>query len=183
MALFAGGVVFNGKCPHTSPCLIICQSCTNTQRQTQIQTWIQIQKWLLVQSIVLLKRQKVSVHLPSAVSNLAHLSEKPPNYFSSPVKQTHGLYFLEIYFRSSALQPVGPSSKSRQCIEAECWRKPPTYWFFLYFLPKLLYFELFCILRRESCKKLFGMFVSARCSQETLRLASISPQLAMVLPD
>ena len=67
---------------------------------------------------------------PSAVSNLAHLSEKPPNYFSSPVKQTRGLYFLEIYFRSSALQPVGPSSKSKQCTEAEFWRKPPTYEFF-----------------------------------------------------
>ena len=183
MALFAGGVVFNGKCPHTSPCLIICQSCTNTQRQTQIQTWIQIQKWLLVQSIVLLKRQKVSVHLPSAVSNLAHLSEKPPNYFSSPVKQTHGLYFLEIYFRSSALQPVGPSSKSRQSIEAECWRNPQPINSFCILYLVFFYFESFCILRRESCKKLFGMFVSARCSQETLRLASISPQLAMVLPD
>ena len=92
---------------------------TNTNTNMNTNT-----KWLLIQSIVLLKRQKVSVHLPSAVSNLAHLSEKPPNYFSSPVKQTHGLYFLEIYFRSSALQPVGPSSKSRQSIEAECWRNP-----------------------------------------------------------
>ena len=135
-------------------------------------------KWLLIQSIVLLKRQKVSVHLPSAVSNLAHLSEKPPNYFSSPVKQTRGLYFLENYIGSSALQPVGPSSKSRQSIEAECWRNPQPINSFC-----ILYLVFFCILRRESCKKLFGMFVSARCSQETLRLASISPQLAMVLPD